>query len=456
MRTKLLTAMTAALLLTGCSNSAPKPTAGLFHDYLNAYQLRAPGLNYQDNGAALKQADAALFDQLSQYLIKAPLTPQSIGDAARFNPAILDWVQQQAETGNTAAQLHLGGLYWLQQDWKHAEQWLLKVANEPFARYLLALLYGDERNPDYQPEEGQRWLQRSADQGYQDARRLLAWRYVKGEQVPQNWQRARRLYQALAAEGDNLSAAQLGLMQMFGIGGERNSAAAVAELKKSAELPVVAYSLALAHRYGIGTAVNTDQAQQYLDQANNAGFTLAANLQGQWLATGDTDERDDADEWFRRAVTEQSVMPQFNLGLSYWRGVDVRQDFEEARRWLTPVQDSSLAARSLLAFLATVDRPFGDREAIELAEQGLEQGDAWSFYLTGVLLARGQNVTVDYTESYAHLNVASALGYRPATEVRDTVLSQLSHAQRSKGQVLSQQMFNRLQATQMTADAGAE
>lgn len=456
MRRKLLTAMTAAVLLTGCSSSAPKPTAGLFHDYLNAYQLRAPDLNYQDNGEALKQADAELFDQLSQHLIKAPLTPNSIGDTAQFNPAILDWVKLQADAGNDAAQLHLGSLYWLQQDWKDAEGWLLKVSDKPFARYLLALLYGDERNPDYQPEEGQRWLQRSADQGYQDARRLLAWRYVKGEQVPQNWNRARGLYQALAEEGDNLSAAQLGLMQMFGIGGERNRAAAVAELEKSAELPVVAYTLALAHRYGIGTAVDNDQAQQYLDRANNAEFARAANLQGQWLATGDSDERDDADEWFRRAVTEQSVMPQFNLGLSYWRGVDVRQDFEQARRWLTPVQDNSLAARSLLAFLATVDRPFGDREAIELAKKGIEQGDAWSFYLTGVLLARGQNVVINYTESYAHLNVASALGYRPATEVRDTVLSQLTHAQRNKGQLLSQQMFNRLQATLMAADAGAE
>ena len=114
------------------------------------------------------------------------------------------------------------------------------------------------------------------------------------------------------------------------------------------------------------------------------------------------------------------------------------------------MQGSTKAQRSLVYLLLDEHRwyDFSSEEAKQVRaelQQAAEQGDRWSSYALGLLVLRGQGGAADIQTGYAWLNIAVALGYRQAAELRDAAALQMTRPELERAQSLSQTFFDRIE-----------
>ena len=113
-----------------------------------------------------------------------------------------------------------------------------------------------------------------------------------------------------------------------------------------------------------------------------------------------------------RALAEQGdATAQRQLGLVYYEGKGVPQDYEKAAHWY---------------------------------RMAAEQGDAYGQAMLGVMYLDGRGVPQDDVQAYAWLDLAAAGGFEPAREGRDELLERMSPEQVSEGQALSRDLAAKL------------
>lgn len=110
-------------------------------------------------------------------------------------------------------------------------------------------------------------------------------------------------------------------------------------------------------------------------------------------------------EW--RPLAEQGVVrAQFNVGLLYYDGKGVPQDYEEAARWF---------------------------------EQAANRGYTRGQYNLGEMYATGQGVKRDYMQAYKWLSLCAAGGNQTCAEHRDWVGKKLKGSQLSAAQRMTRE-----------------
>jgi TPR repeat protein len=124
-----------------------------------------------------------------------------------------------AESGNTAAQVALGDLYYdgqgVAKSYDAALNWYRKAADAGLGRAQLriGLMYSEGRSVPQDRKQAVRWYRLAAEQGLADAEYNLALAYDFGDGLPQDYAEAVRWY-ALAAD-QGLALAQNNLAAMY-------------------------------------------------------------------------------------------------------------------------------------------------------------------------------------------------------------------------------------------------
>ena len=114
-------------------------------------------------------------------------------------------------------------------------------------------------------------------------------------------------------------------------------------------------------------------------------------------------------QWFARAADQGNVSAQYNLGLMYYHGDGIPQDYKKAVQWFT---------------------------------RAAEQGHDMAQYNLGFMY---EYVAQDYVQAYKWFNLSAAQGNEEARENRKSVLKKMTPDQIAEGQRLSSQAIERMQ-----------
>ena len=113
---------------------------------------------------------------------------------------------------------------------------------------------------------------------------------------------------------------------------------------------------------------------------------------------------------FRPLAEQGSVGAQFNLGVMYYNGKGVPQNYKTAVKWF------SLAA---------------------------EQGVAYAQYNLGVMYYKGEGVSQDYVYAHMWWNVVASNGEENGGKVRDAVAKEMTPTQIEKAQELARECIRK-------------
>lgn len=189
--------------------------------------------------------------------------------------------------------------------------------------------------------ESIKWLKKSAQSGYPDALYFLAYRYDVGLGLDINKPQAIALY-TQASEKDHPKATYyLAWSYDVGDGVPSDDVKAVELYRKAAGLGYrdSQYTLGQMLRDGEGVERNVQEAIYWYGKAAEQGDFDALTWIAEIYDNGrDYDLPEDnikAIELYHRAAKEGSTRAFYEIGLNYYQGDGVKQDLQEALRWLS-------------------------------------------------------------------------------------------------------------------------
>jgi uncharacterized protein len=131
---------------------------------------------------------------------------------------------------------------------------------------------------------------------------------------------------------------------------------------------------------------------------------------------------------------------QGNLGLMYYLGQAVPQDYAGAAKWYRKAADQGHAVAQFnlgMMYRHGQGVPHAYAEAAKRFRKAADQGDAGAQGNLGFMYYLGQGVPQDYVQAHVWFNLAAAQGDAKATEGRDLMASIMTLAQIEKAQVLA-------------------
>jgi TPR repeat protein len=117
---------------------------------------------------------------------------------------------------------------------------------------------------------------------------------------------------------------------------------------------------------------------------------------------------------------------QFSLGIMYNEGKGVPQDYAEAVKWF------KLAAEQN-----------GVRVESRFDKLAMKFGALSPQYYLGIMYREGHGVTQDYAIAHMWFNLAAALGYKDAGEMRDKISKKMTEHQIAEAQKLARECLAR-------------
>lgn len=287
------------------------------------------------------------------------------------------WAARAAQAGDAKAQNLLGRYYHsglgVEADQKLALRWLGAAADTGDAQYLydlgqalengadgssdpaaaanayeiaagaghedaavsLGLLYQEGRGVPQDFARARKLYEQPAESGHARAQNNLGLLYVRGHGVPQDYEKAARLFEAAANQGLALAMRNLGVMYANAFGVPLDEARADALYRQAGQITA---GPGLRYDPRLMPPPDDPQAFEALKAMANAGdpvaeFQLAwvlANAPGAPFAASR-----EAARLFRRAADAGHGPAMANLGVLYFEGRGVPQDYVLGRMWLT-------------------------------------------------------------------------------------------------------------------------
>ena len=283
-------------------------------------------------------ARAEPADDIRAALDRAELSRRGLG-VPLDHAAAAYWYRKAAEQGDAGAQNALGALYasglGVPQDQAQAVVWYRRAAEQgaPAHQFDLALMYDNGLGVAQDSSRAAAWYAKAAEQGFADAEANLAFLYQQGAGVPQDLARALDLYTRAARKGHAKAQNNLGLMYTRGEGVAQNYAIAVDWYRKAAAqgFAKAITNLAVMVENGFGVKQDENEARRlYRLGGRQDGDAVEATLaQARFLHTAASDPRALA-----AAAERGDAAAQFDLGLRYFRGLGVPQDYVLGYMWI--------------------------------------------------------------------------------------------------------------------------
>ena len=316
------------------------------------------GLKYDPAKAARWLRAAAEQDHVEAQALLAELYHEGDGVEQDFEEAAR-WLRAAAKGGDEDAPLLLGMMYAdLEADMDEdpdAESCLevAAAAGHLPARYLLSALRGEDEFPEPDEEEFRQLAEvtlREAWRGNPEAQFFIANAYLEGLGVPKDDAEAMRWLRAAANQGEGAAAGggqpgrggraeRPGVMCQKGEGlPEPDPVQALKWFRAAARQddPVALHNLAGMYHFGEGgLAIDPAKAAQLNLKAAAMGFADAQYNLGISYSRGVGVEPDsrEAIRWFREAADQGHPDAQNSLGVAYSDGKGVERGDEEAVKW---------------------------------------------------------------------------------------------------------------------------
>lgn len=191
---------------------------------------------------------------------------------------------------------------------------------------------------------GEERLIELAREGDVTAQNRLVTMYVRGDEVPQDYEKAFYWSEKAAEQGDAQAQLNLGLRYFSGEGAPQDNTKAAELFELAAEQGLSDAQHNIATMYSTGTGVRQDynMAFKWHEKAANQGFRESmTNLA--WLykqGNGVNQDSFKALEWYQKAADKGEPYAQYNLGVLYNTGEGVRQDHAQAKEWFGKACDN--------------------------------------------------------------------------------------------------------------------
>lgn len=265
-----------------------------------------------------------------------------------------------------------------------SEKWWNDHDN-PIYQYRKAKEYLDRDNPLYDPTEAVRWLEKSADQGYEYAQYRLGKLYLTGKEVEQNIEYG--LYRAWQAEQQNNPYAQylLGKTYLNGELVERDLPQAEQLFEKASDQgnSYAKYSLAKMYLAGLAAESDTQKAMRLLRESAEGGNEWAQYLLGKFCFRGEYTEKNllEAERLLTASANQKNSQAQYLLARLYLSEDGLPKDAEKAVYWLhkSAEQENQYAQYQLgkmLLFGKDADQDI--ENGIALLTASAEQGNPYA------------------------------------------------------------------------------
>ena len=133
---------------------------------------------------------------------------------------------------------------------------------------------------------------------------------------------------------------------------------------------------------------------------------------------------------------------QNQLGLLYYEGKGVPQNYQQAKQWFeeAATQGHTGAQTNLgTLYLNGEGAPQSDRMALFWFSQAAERGDALACARLGLMYARGRGVLQDSIQAHMWYNLSAAQGENRSAAARDALAQRMTPAQIAEAQRLARE-----------------
>lgn len=176
------------------------------------------------------------------------------------------------------------------------------MAGEPQKQLKLGIMYAAGVSGRVDHQNAVFWLRKAAEQGESNAQMLLSLMYLEGVGVRRNYLQAVRWARLSATQGNAVSRLLMGAFLEDGVGVKRDMEQAVSWYRAAAETPIE-----IGARQRLGTL--------YIE-----GKGVVRNVE-------------EGLKWLNAAAEKGDVHAAFQLGMIYYNGRIVDQDYNQALEW---------------------------------------------------------------------------------------------------------------------------
>jgi len=315
-----------------------------------------------DGSLADEPSDAGRASSPTWWTRRYRATRQLMAGDANSPPdfaAAFDLLTGEADAGNALAMADLGRMYadglGREPDPELAQEWYAKAlaafleaekeAPDRCVQYRIGKLYAAGLGTEQDYEEAARWLEKAADAGYKYAQYTLAGLYRDGKGVEQDYEAARELY--TKAVTFPYAAYELGKLYRDGMGCEadedrtaryfRQAFLGFQFLADRSPDDKLQYRIGWMLLHGVGTERDEAAALAWLEKSAAGGNQTAKYQLGKLLLTGADGVPRDMDralDLLTQCAEAGNQYAQYTLGKAYLLGRDIPQDQEQTVRWL--------------------------------------------------------------------------------------------------------------------------
>ncbi len=172
-------------------------------------------------------------------------------------------------------------------------------------------------------------------------------------------------------------------------------------------------------------------------------FTSATSLWEAWSS----EDQDGFVDWLKNRAAQGDAKAQSSLGLVYYKGLAVPQDYTEALKWfrLAAAQRDAMAQANLgIMYYDGQGVPQDYTEALKWFRLAAAQRDATAQTNLGFIYTNGQSVPQDYVQAHKWFNLAAAnFTAEPdrdkAVKARDALATRMTPAQIAEAQKLARE-----------------
>ncbi|CAM0141404.1 hypothetical protein VKS41_003889 [Umbelopsis sp. WA50703] len=359
----------------------------------NKYAQYIVGIHYEQGMICQKDQEKARAYYLLSADQKFPDSQTSLGISllqAGEHAQGLKWLEMAAQKDNARALLKLGIMY---EEGNHVEQnnelaaMHYKAAadrNDPVAQYLLGLNYrlGDLGLQQSYPD-AVTYLQKSADQGFASAQRVLGLMYGEGVGVTQDYQNAIEWFKKAAEHGDMRANGLLGAYYENGYGVDQDYIQALDYYTKAASTGSDAAEFSIAQL--LHKMRRYSQAYKWYGKAAKRGRKNARLMVARYKLHGWGGLEKDSTAAFKELVQLATV-----------------ESFQEAYFWVAACYEEGGGIEKDLT------------KAFEFYMKSAESGDLDGEFQVALMLSNGQGVTQNRKMAFDWYSRAARKGHRTA------------------------------------------
>ncbi|MGP9767027.1 tetratricopeptide repeat protein [Halomonas sp. AOP13-D3-9] len=335
----------------------------------------------------------------------------------------LYWLKQAAKAGDLDALARAGHEMTNAGEYRQGIALLEEAARQGHVEamtYLGQALLEPENAGQLEPNRAERWLNEAIQAGSVDAQVILGRALVAGKTGLDDLPRGMILLEQAAESNHPLALAQLGSLLMDDKRISSQPFTAARYLERGHELGHfwATQQLGAAYLEGRGVTRDLERAQELLQNAAEHGQTGAMRMLGEAYLEGPLEYNPSQGiSLLTKAAELGDGYAMVVLGRVYREGNGVKQDLNEANRWLTRAQDEGhKAAADALTYVQRDLGAEGNMDALIAAAEGGNPGamaDLGRAYLEGNKVERDERQAENWLErahQARHAGAGASLG----------------------------------------------